>query len=180
MKDLTGKCPMEKLPGLFRDFSGTDVVDYTFADPKDSPITVDWEGDEIEAAVFNDILEPLPGAKVLGTYKKSWYKGKAALIQNKHGKGSVWYFGGAFSGKTAAAFLRKLGLAEPYRDIIELPECCEITIREKGNTRFFFVLNYSENSAVITLKRKLTDLYSGGDISGGIELPPFGTAVYRG
>jgi beta-galactosidase len=182
MKDITGKCPMTKLPGLFRGLSGTDVVDYTLTGPG-GPVTADWDGDEIEAAVFNDILEPLAdegSPKVLAAYTKGWYAGKVALIVNRYGRGSVYYFGGAFSRKTAGIFLKKLRLAEPYRHIIELPESCEIALREKENARFFFVLNYSPEPAVITLKEKLRDLYSGTTISGKAELPPFGTAVFEG
>ncbi|MDR1106347.1 MAG: beta-galactosidase [Treponema sp.] len=179
MKDASGKCPMTKLPGVFRDLSGTDVTDYTLTGPG-RPVTADWGGDEIEVPVFNDILEPLAGgAEVLASYTKGWYSGKAALIVNKYGKGSVYYFGGAFSRAAASVFLKKLNLAEPYRDTVDLPENCEIAVREKGNARFFFILNYSPEPAVITLKKELRDLYRGETVSGKAELPPFGTAVFE-
>ncbi|MDR1419885.1 MAG: beta-galactosidase [Treponema sp.] len=181
MKDISGKCPMTKLPGLFRGLSGTDVVDYTLTGPG-LPVTADWDGDEIEVPVFNDILEPLAdggAAKVLASYTKGWYAGKAALIVNRYGRGSVYYFGGAFSRAAAGVFLKKLNLAEPYRDTIGLPANCEIAVREKENARFFFVLNYSPEPAVITVRKELRDLYRGTAVSGGVELPPFGTAVFE-
>jgi beta-galactosidase len=177
-KDSRGQCPMAKLPGLLRDMSGTDVVDYTFIAPDDDRVTVDWDGDELEAAVFVDVLEPLGNAKVLGTYRQNYYAGKAGLVCSEYGKGRVYYFGGAFTRRTAMVFLKKLGIAEPWRDILEIPECCELALREGNGRRFFFVLNYGKQSAVLTVKRELQDLYAGGAVSGKIELPPYGTAVY--
>jgi beta-galactosidase len=177
-KDITGKCPMVKLPGLLQNLSGVDVVDYTFVAPDESGITVDWDGVELDAPVFNDILEPLGRARVLGTYRQGYYAGKAGLLCSAYGKGRVYYFGGAFSRETASVFLRKLGIAEPHAGVIGAPESCEITLRVKGDKGYYFVLNYAKKAAVITLKRELRDLYSGKILSGVVELPPYGTAVY--
>jgi beta-galactosidase len=177
-KDLTGKCPMVKLPGLLRELSGADVVDYTFVGPADGKVTVRWGNDEIEAAVFNDILEPLEGAAVLGVYKNNYYAGRAALTCREYGRGRVYYFGGAFCAKTAAVFLRRLGLAEPYAASIGVPESCEITLRQKGESSFFFVLNYGGEPALIHLKKEFRDMYTGKTAAGALELPPYGTAVF--
>ncbi|MDR3336334.1 MAG: beta-galactosidase [Treponema sp.] len=177
-KDSRGQCPMVKLPGLLRGISGTDVIDYTFIAPDDSTVTVDWDGEEIEAAVFIDVLEPLENGKVLGKFKQNYYEGRAGLICNEYGKGRVYYFGGAFTRETAMVFLKKLGIAEPYRDIIDTPDSCELVLRESNGEKYLFVLNYSKQGTVITLKKELQDLYSGKAVSGRVELPPYGTAVY--
>jgi hypothetical protein len=65
------------------------------------------------------------------------------------------------------------------RDFFELPECCELALRKKGEDRFFFVLNYARETVHITLKREMTDLYSKKNLSGKIELPAYGTGIYR-
>jgi beta-galactosidase len=178
-KDLSGKCPMRKLPGLIADLSGADVVDYTFVSPADEDAMVDWAGTKIQAAVFNDILEPLAGAEIAGTYTNNYYSGRAGLICRSEGRGKTYYFGGAFSADTAAVFLAKLGLANPYGDLFELPESCEISCREKDGIRFFFILNYAAKPLGITVKKEMADCYTGKTASGKIELPPYGTAVYR-
>jgi beta-galactosidase len=178
-KDLSGKCPMIKLPGLLRRLSGTDVIDYTFVAPDDAMSTVDWEGAIIEAPVFNDILEPLENATVLGTYTHNYYAGKAALIYHEQGKGKVYYFGGAFNRGTAGVFLKKLNIAEPYRDLIELPESCELAIRRKGDNRYAFVLNYAKSPNTIMFKRPVQDMYTKKPVTGEVELPAYGTGVYR-
>jgi len=178
-KDETGQCVMLKLPGLLQKLSGTDVVDYTFVGPADDASYVDWEGAKIEAAVFNDILEPIAGAEVLGTFTENYYKGKAGLIRQKSGKGSVYYFGGAFTQKTAEVFLDRLGIIKPYQDLIHLPEECELAVREKGDTRYIFVLNYINSNTEIELKKVMTDLYEDMEVSGKVVLKPFETKVYK-
>jgi len=177
-KDIHGKCPMHKLPGLLQKLSGADVVEYTFVAPDEGKVMVTWEGTEFEAPVFNDICEALGSAKIAGTYTTSYYAGKGALIRNSCGKGTVYYFGGAFNRETAAVFLKKLGIANPYGSIIEAPEECEIALRRKGDRMFLFVLNYSKQKKKITLKKQLTDLYTAKAVSGAFELPAYGTAVF--
>jgi beta-galactosidase len=177
-KDISGKCPMVRLPGLLQKLSGTDVVEYTFAAPGDDKVMVDWEGTVFEAPVFNDFVEALGSAKITGIYTTGYYAGKGALIRNSFGKGTVYYFGGAFNRETAKTFLEKLDMAEPYRGVIELPEDCEIAVRGKDDKKYLFVLNYSKRSQTVVLKKELTDLYSGKVLSGAIELAPYGTAVF--
>jgi beta-galactosidase len=178
-KDDTGKCPMRNLPGLLQELSGTDVPEYTFVGPDDGKIMADWEGTFIEAAVFNDILAPLGNAKVLALYQNNYYAGQPALIRHDYGRGKVYYFGGAFSAETALVFLEKLGIAKPYRDLIDADKNCEIAVRSGPRGRFLFILNYAKISVQVTLKEEMEDIYSGKMVSGKIELPPFGTAVYR-
>jgi beta-galactosidase len=178
-KDITGKCPMVNLPGLLQNLSGVDVKEYTFTAADEDMITVDWEGTEVDAPVFNDILESLGNARVLGRYKTSYYASSPALIVNEYDKGRVYYFGATFSRQGAKVFLEKLGIAEPYRNLFELPECCELALRRRGKECFFFVLNYSKETVDITLKMEMTNLYSHEKISGQIELPAYGTGVYR-
>jgi beta-galactosidase len=178
-KDDTGKCPMVKLPGLLQNLSGADVLEYTFVGPDDGKIMADWEGTALEAAVFNDILAPLGNAKVLGTYQNNYYAGKPALICNEYGKGKVYYFGAAFSPEAALVFLEKLGIASPYKDVVEADTACEIALRQGGGGSFLFILNYAGTAARVTLKKEMRDLYTGQNRSGTFELPPFGTAVYQ-
>ena len=177
-KDETGQCVMLKLPGLLQKLSGTDVIDYTFVGPADDVSYVDWEGTKIEAAVFNDILEPIDDAEVLGTYTDNYYKGKAGLIRQKSGKGKVLYFGGAFTQGAVEVFLDKLGIIRPYETLICLPETCELAVREKKGVQYFFVLNYSADETEIELKVPMTDMYENAAVSGHILLNPYETKVY--
>ena len=180
-KDMTGKCVMDRLPGLLAKMSGTDIPEYTRVNPDDEPVYIDWDGIRLEAAVFNDQLEPLTAdAQVLGRYENCYYAGSPGLICNVLGAGKVYYFGAAFTEETARVFLEKLGAASPYADVLELPRECELAVREKDGRKYYFVLNYKKTPVKIQVKEALVDLYTGETVSGQVELEAFGTRVYRG
>lgn len=177
-KDITGKCVMEYLPGLASKVTGTDIPEYSYVAPDDGKVYVDWDGEKVEAAVFNDLLAPVgENAKVLATYDNSYYKGTPALICNQFGKGKAYYFGGAFAVDTAKLFLDRLNISEIYGDILELPKECELAIREKAEKRFFFVLNYSGEKKKIKLNLGMRDILEDKTITGDIVLEPYEVKV---
>ncbi|MBU3113579.1 beta-galactosidase [Clostridium lacusfryxellense] len=179
-KDATGKCVMAKLPGLVQELSGTDIPEYTFVSPADDKVYVDWDGDKLEAAVFNDILETLTDKQeILGNYTSNYYEEKAGLIKNSYGKGSVYYFGGAFTKETVEVFLRKLEIINPYADKIQLPAECEITVRSKEGIQYIFVLNYSKHEVEIELRQEMLDKYENKKVCGKVELKAYETKVYE-
>ena len=177
-KDLTGQCVQLPMPGRLRELSGADVTDFTLIGPADGPVNIDWGGEKIPAAVFNDILEPLDGAEVLGTFDASYYQGCAGLLRKKLGKGSVYYFGAAFTQETAAAFLKKLGMAESFSEYLDAPPECELALREKDGKKWLFVLNYQNSPVALRLKSSLKEVFSQEEKSGEIEMKPFETMVF--
>lgn len=178
-KDIYGKCVMEYLPGLAAKLTGTDIPEYSFAAPDEGPITVEWEGAKFEAAVFNDLLAPMgENAQVLGTYASGSYAGIPALIRNRFGKGEAYYFGGAFGEDTVRVFLEKLGAAEPYGEIISLPEGCELALREKEGRRYLFVLNYKAEPAEIHIHTKLYNLLEQEEETGRLTLEKYEVKVF--
>ena len=64
-------------------------------------------------------------------------------------------------------------------DVIHVPESCEIAVRAKGEDRYLFVLNYDKKPAQIELCRKATDLYTGQEVSGQIQLEGYETLVVK-
>ena len=179
-KDETGKCVMLKLPGLLQELSGADVLEYSFAAPDEKKLYADWEGTEIEAEVFYELLAPLgENAKVEAVYSDGYYKGVPALIVNSYGCGRVYYYGAAFSEQAAGVFLDKLALSEPYNTLLDVPKSCEIAIREKGDSRYLFILNYSNKEISFTLKKVGYNLSENQKELGKIVLGPYGTRVYR-
>ena len=178
-KDLNGRCTREYLPGLARELAGADVTEYSFVAPDEGSVMVDWDGECIEAAVFNDLLAPLDGAEVLGTYANSYYAGTPALICNSFGKGKAYYFGGAFTADTVKVFLEKLGVKSPYADVVSLPEGCELAVKEKDGKEYLFLMNYDKNPAEIVFKEPVQNLYTGEVCSGGYVLEGYGTLVCK-
>lgn len=177
-KDITGKCVMDKLPGKLQTLSGADVVDYTLIGNGEYPKVL-WQGKEMPASIFNDVLEPLDDAVVEGVYEGNYYAGEAGLIRRSYGKGQVYYFGGVFDETAATIFLENLDIANPHGDVLELPECCELAVRENEQGKFFFVLNYSADAVQVKIKKKMTDLYTGEIIEGDVDLKAYGTMVLK-
>lgn len=177
-KDSTGKCVMMKLPGLVRDLCGTDIPEYSYVAPDEQEVYADWDGAKLHAAIFNDQLEPIGNGKVEARYEGTYYKGVPALISNQYGKGKAYYFGGAFSDETAKVFIDKLCIGEPYKDVVTLPESCEIAVREKEGKKYIFVLNYSKECVRINLHTAVRNLDTGDEESGMVDLEGYGTKVY--
>lgn len=179
-KDERGQCVMDKLPGMLKEVTGTDIPEYTMISPaEDGKVTVDWDGTTVEAAVFSDLLAPEEGAETVGVYTSNYYAGTPALIRHSYGKGQAYYFGGAFTEKTAEVFLEKLGVIDPYGEILQAPEGCEIAVREKDGARYLFVLNYGKASVQITLKRPVRDLLADCEAEGVQTLQGYETKVYE-
>lgn len=177
-KDSTGKCVMLKLPGLIKDLCGVDIPEYSYVSPDDGKAYADWDGTKLHADVFNDQLEVEGTGKVEARYVDTYYAGIPALISNQVGAGKVYYFGGAFSDETVEVFIDKLGVKEPYKDIVELPQCCEVAVREKNGIRYMFILNYTKNTQDISLSKVVTDLYAGENVQGTVSVEGYGVKIY--
>lgn len=179
-KDIYGRCVMDALPGKAAALTGTDIPEYTFIAPDEENIYVDWDGTRMEAAVFNDLLAPAAEtASVLGVYTSGYYAGTPALICNQYGKGEAYYFGGAFAVDTVRVFLEKLGVAEPYQDVMELPESCELAVREKDGQQYLFILNYLSTPAEVVLKKDVYDMLKKEKLCGKIVLEPYGVSILK-
>ncbi len=179
LKNENGRCVQEELPGLARKLTGAEVAEFTLVAEEEAPVYADWDGVKVEAAVFNDELEPKEGTKVLASYADSYYKGVPALVEHAVGEGKVLSFGGAFTRETAEIFFDKLGVKAPYQNLVELPEECELAVRAKGEEKYLFVLNYSREEQVVEVKKPMKNLYTGEEISGSVKLAGYETLVLK-
>ncbi len=178
-KDQYGRCPMHPMPGFASDLCGVKVIDYTHLSPGDDEEYSIWDGEEVEAPIFNDILEPIGNARILATFQGNYYDGAPALVANDYGKGTAYYYGAGFSAKTAEVFLRKLGFASPYQGQIELPREVEIAIRRKDHLDYMFVLNYMSYPIDITVKEPMINLLTGQLVHGAARLERYGIMVFK-
>ena len=179
-KDENGKCVMTPMPGLLSEISGSDVKEFTFVGPADENVMMDWNGNMLETGIFNDILEPVgTHANVLAKYAGNYYKGSPVLIENTYGEGKVLHFGGTFTRENVKAFLDYTGVVETYRDVVEVPEECEITVKEKNHKMYIFVLNYSDQKQEIWMKKPAKDMDTKEQAEGKISLGAYETKVYE-
>lgn len=179
-KEEHGKCVTEKLPGLLANLTGVDIPEYSLIAPDEDKVTVSWGEDTLTATVFTDLLEAVgENAKIVGEYTSDYYAGTGAICENTFGKGKVYYYGSAFNLEAAELFLRKLGVSQPYGDIVQAPCGVEIAVRVKGEDRYLFLLNYGKAATEVTFKKEVYDLTNKQMIQGDTQLPPYGTLIVK-
>lgn len=179
LKDMNGRCVMLPQPGLLRTLTGTDIREFTFTSPAEEPVQADFDGRRMEMPVFNDVLIPLEGTKVLAAYVNSYYAGGAAMTEYYTGKGMTIHLGGTFSVEIVKKLFEYTGIREPFRDVIEAPETVEIVMRKKDEKRYLFVLNYQPETVAYRLRAEAVLMYTGEKVTGKCSLPAYGTAVYE-
>ena len=174
---------MEDLPGVLQPLTGADIPEFTRTCPGEEPVRIRWGDNCFEAPVFNDILQPLMGAgepaEILGVYENCYYAGEGALLRRRCGKGTVYLLGTVFTEELARALLEESHVADPEKETLVLPECCELAVREKNGRKYYFVLNYSDDCAAIELKHPLYSMFDEKKVEKEMLLEPFGTAVLK-
>jgi beta-galactosidase len=76
-------------------------------------------------------------------------------------------------------FAEKLGVAEPWREYITLPESCELAVRKKGDRYFMFVLNYPAEEAEIIFHKPVRDMLDGTYREGRVVLSAYEARVFE-
>lgn len=179
-KEINGKCVMTPMPGLLSNVSASDVKEFTFVGPADDTVTMKWNEKEIDTGLFNDILATTSlEAKILAKYENNYYEGRPALVETPCGKGKVLHFGGTFTRENVKELLSYTGVLEPYADLAEIPECCELAVREKEGRKYLFILNYSDEPQHIVLEQPVMDMDTKDEVQGSVTLKEYETKVYR-
>ena len=176
-KNIDGQCVRDELPGLLSGLTGTAVAEYTPIAPDTGAVFINWDGDRLPASEYVEELEAAPGARTAGVYGQDYYQGSGALIENRFGKGTAYYYGSAYTVDAVKTFLKKLGVASPWAGVVQAPQECELAVREKDGRQYLFLLNYSPKAVGAQLLRPGKNLYTGETVSGSLELGPYGTAV---
>lgn len=177
-KDEHGHCVMEKLPGVLAKLTGADVLEYSFIPPDTPEIEIDWNGKILKASVFIDELcADGDEAKLEASYSSEYFAGQGALVSNAYGKGKVYYYGTAWNRESALVFLEQLGVCNPYAALLELPEDCELCVREKNGKNYYFILNYSSEERTIELHESLKNMYTDEKVSGTYKMKGYETLV---
>ncbi len=74
-----------------------------------------------------------------------------------------------------AGLLERAGVRPPVA--VEAPPGVEVAVREGGDRRVAFLLNYTSEPQSVRLGFRARDLLSGGSVEGSLDLPPFGVHV---
>lgn len=137
--------------------------------PQDRWAHVEMDGQRYGWNTWGDVVAPSEGTEVWGSYADQFYKGKAAVLHRKLGKGSVTYIGvDTDDGRLEKAVLHKL-YAQTGKEVMALPEGVTIEWRDG----FWVALNYSSEKQTIELPSKARILI------GTSELDPCGVTVWK-
>lgn len=180
-KDMTGQCYMLPLPGPLADLCGIEVDDFTLIGPQQQAPDVVWkDGTVLKGDSFVDILRTTSdNAVVLATYASDYYAGKPALTRSRHGEGTVYYYGSAFTEATAGALIDEMGLTSPVAAWVKLPEDVELAIRahETNRKQYAFLLNYAHVEQTVTFFAPKRDLITGTILQGTHVMQPYDVRI---
>jgi len=179
-KDEFGRCPMRPMPGLISDWCGVTVKDYTLVSPEDGEINVEWNGKQVCAPVFNEVLKTNDDdTEILARFQGSYYDGQPALCHKPFGMGHVYYLGACFSVEMAQTLLETTNQISPYNHIVELPKEVELAVRTDGEVDYLFILNYKNIELDIKVKKPLLGLTSSKIFEGAITLKPYDVKILK-
>jgi beta-galactosidase len=128
------------------------------------------------AKIWCDIIEP-KGCQVLATYGKDFYSGKPAMTINTFGLGKAVYIGTMSHQHfydDLVVWLRQLVNLMP---LLKVPDTVEVSMRQKDNTRIYFLLNHQNSPVRIQFYKPMHDFLSAATIAGNYDLPPHGVLV---
>ena len=63
--------------------------------------------------------------------------------------------------------------------MLQLPEECELAVREKDGIRYLFILNYRKTPAKIKIKKQMRDLLSGMEAAGNMLIEGYGVRILK-
>ena len=128
------------------------------------------------ARIWCDLIEPKE-CQVLATYSKDFYSGRPAMTMNPFGLGKAVYIGTMSHQhfyNDLVVWLRQLCNLHP---LLKVPDNVEVSLRQKADTKVFFLLNHQHTPVRIQFYKPMHDFLTGNTFSGNYDLPPHGVLV---
>lgn len=178
--DEHGIAPDTGYPHDLTDLFGMEVLEFDPVAPSDENHLVIKGSFPVThlhpARLWCDLIET-KGCQVLATYGKDFYAGRAAMTMNEFGLGKAIYIGTASHQhfyNDLVVWLRQLANIFP---LIKVPEGIEVSLRQKEDTKIYFLLNHQHSPVRLPFYKPVHDFLSGTTISGNYDLPPHGVLV---
>jgi beta-galactosidase len=128
------------------------------------------------AKLWCDLIEPKE-CQILATYAKDFYAGRPALTMNTFGLGKAIYIGTMSHQHfyyDLIVWLRQLCNLFP---LLKVPDTVEVSLRQKDDTRIYFLLNHQNSPVRIQFYKPMHDFLTGTVLQGNYDLPPHGVLV---
>lgn len=171
VKNMNNVCRMEPLPGLLAEAAGVSVSEY---DPigKDVHSIRAKNGKTYTCAQWCDILE-LSGAAPIAWYEDDFFAGKPAASVHSLGDGKVYYLGMIAEENFYVEFFREAASEAGVELFPDLPEGVQISVRQKGDKRYLFILNLSRNRQTVTLDQAYSSQLQERRIGPKLDMEPY-------
>ncbi|HYT59093.1 MAG TPA: beta-galactosidase [Haliangiales bacterium] len=128
------------------------------------------------AKLWCDLIEPKE-CQILATYAKDFYTGRPAMTMNTFGLGKAIYIGTMSHQHfyyDLIVWLRQLCNLYP---LLKVPDTVEVSLREKEDTKIYFLLNHQNSPVRIQFYKPMHDFLTGSTLQGNHDLPPHGVLV---
>ncbi len=148
-------------PGPLRDLAGIWVEEIDSLPPELHNEIRFSDGSHAECNLVYDQIH-LEGAEALGEYTRDFYAGTPSVTRNRFGNGSVYYIGTQPDKAGLTHILDQAAAESQVHSLIPEASELEISCRESGDTRFYYLINFSgkEQPVPKSLAGK-TDLITG-------------------
>src|SRR5207244_7502955 len=113
----------------------------------------------------------------LATYAKDFYAGRPALTMNTFGLGKAVYIGTMSHQHFyyyLIVWLRQLCNLFP---LLKVPDTVEVSLRQKDDTRIYFLLNHQNSPVRIQFYKPMHDFLTASTLQGNCALPTHGVLV---
>jgi beta-galactosidase len=169
----------EGYPGPLRSVLGLRVeeIDALYEGQSNRIVMVDGSG-SYSCARLCDIVQP-EGAEVLAIYGDDFYAGAPVLTEHTFGRGKAYYIATDPEERFLDDFYGRLLAAQQIGPLLETPAGVEVTLRQKGEHRFLFVLNHNPNPATVSLPagRHYWEHLSQHPVADVLSLPGYGVRI---
>jgi beta-galactosidase len=128
------------------------------------------------ARIWCDIIEPKE-CQVLGTFTRDFYAGRPAMTINRFGEGTAIYIGTMCHQAFYYDLVTWLRQRCSLFPLLKVPDTVEVSLRQKDDTRIYFLLNHQNSPIRITFFKPMHDFLTGATLTGNFDLPPHGVLV---
>ncbi|HVO21082.1 MAG TPA: beta-galactosidase [Anaeromyxobacter sp.] len=122
------------------------------------------------------------GAEVLASYGADFYAGRPALTRNRLGKGEAFHVAARTGADFLSAFTDRLLAERGIASCLGASPPAGVSVQRRGDgvVDYLFVMNFGRTPATVALgELGGLELLGGRQVSGALELAPFGVAVIR-
>lgn len=175
LTDENDRCIFGAYPGKLRKVLGlwVEETDALFPEERNSIIISKESGrlkGEYSCNFLCDLLH-LETAETIGEYGKDFYEGRPCVTKNDFGKGFAYYLGTEPEERFLRDFVDELCEKADIHPIFESVGKVEICVRENAKGKVIFLINQSEESAMVELgEETYEELLTGQERKGTIHL----------